>query len=505
MKPEDIMNSMNGVNDEIINDAQKIRTKKKKNKLWMKWVAVAACLCIAVCGIFGHFHFRKPQTPSPSAEPGTTLNNSSPALLSPFSVSKAVYPQMMKYPSENDYLTDNGEIDWTAYTNAVTKWHEDFQKRSKNTASADDYSVFINATTKKFFADTKGENLVYSPVNVYMALCMLAESTGGQTRQEILDLLGARSVEELRTKANNLWLSNYSDDGVKTNILANSVWMNESLSYNKDTLDILAEKYYASSFSGTMGSEDYNTTLQSWLNEQTGGLLKDQADGLEFTSEMVLSLASTVYFKGGWESEFSEHLTKSETFRGTKGNESIDFMYQQLNGVPYYTDDNFSATYLSFKNSGKMWLILPDEGTTPEALLKNGDIDSILNGSIPAAKHSGHLINLYMPKFDVVSSMELADYIKALGVNDVFSENGADFSPILSGSFPAYVSSINHSARVTVDEKGCTAAAFTVIIAEGTMVPEGTEIDFRLNRPFIFVITADDSTPLFVGVVNTVK
>lgn len=505
MKPEDIMDSMNNIDDDIISEVQKIRTKKKNNKMWIKWVAVAACFCLVVGATLGHFHFSKPQQPSPQGETGTTFNNSTPPPLSPFAVSNAVYPQMLRYPSENDFFTDNGDIDWTAYTQAITKWNDNFQSRSKNRASASDYAIFVNATTKKFFIDTKGENRVYSPVNVYMALCLLAESTGGKTRQEILNLLGAKDVDELRTKANTLWLSNYSDDGIKTNILANSVWMNDSLNYNKDTLDILAEKYYASSFSGTMGSTEYSRALQNWLNEQTGGLLKDRADGLEFTSEMVLSLASTVYFKGGWESEFPEHLTKPDTFNGTKGNENIDFMYQLLNSTPLYTDDNYSATTMSFKNGGKMWFILPDKGTSPEELLQNGDINSILNGSTPKNTHNGHLIHFYMPKFDIVSTMELVDYIEALGVNDVFDETRADFSPILADSLPAYVSSINHSARVTVDEKGCTAAAFTVITAEGTMLPEGKEIEFRLDRPFIFVISSDDSTPLFVGVVNTVK
>ena len=99
---------------------------------------------------------------------------------------------------------------------------------------------------------------------------MLAESTDGQTRKQILDLLGTNDIASLRTLANKLWMSNYTDDGLKTNILANSVWMNNGLEYNKSTLDILAKNYYASSFSGLMGSDEYNKALQGWLNEQTG-------------------------------------------------------------------------------------------------------------------------------------------------------------------------------------------------------------------------------------------
>ncbi len=504
MKPEDIMNSMNNIDDEIINDVQRMRTKKNKNKAWIKWVAVAACFCLLVGGIFGHFHFNKPQSPLSGDETGTTFNNSLTPPLNSFSLSSAVYPEMMKYPTAEDFADSEGNINWEAYNASKNQWYEDFKSRGENSASAGDYSFFINATTKKFFAETKGENLVYSPVNVYMALSMLAESTDGQTRQEILDLLGVDSIEELRSLSNKLWMSNYSDDGLKTSVLANSVWLRNGHNYNKSTLDLLAKQYYASSFSGEMGSDAYNKALQNWINDQTGGLLKDQAGDIEFDTETVLGLVSTVYFKAGWENEFPEHLTKPDTFNGTQGEENINFMYQRITDSPLYSDDNYTATALPFNNSGKMWLILPDEGVSPEALIQNGDINPILNGSTPKNTHTGTIVNLYMPKFDVASSMDLIDSIKALGVSDVFSELDADFSPIMPGQ-KAYVSQINHSARVAVDEKGCTAAAFTVIGvgAEGMII--GNEVDFRLNRPFIFVITSDDSTPLFVGVVNTVK
>lgn len=504
MKPEDIMDSMNNIDDDIISEVQNIRTKKKNNKMWIKWVAVAACFCLVVGGIFGHFHFRKPQAPSPSAEPGTTLTNSSPAPLNPFSVSNAVYPQMMKFPTTEDFTDSNGNIDWEAYSVANNQWYSDFDTRTQNRASASDYGKFINSTVKTFFADTKNQNLVYSPLNVYMALSLLAESTDGQTRQEILDLLGVGNIDELRKYANKLWLSNYSDDGLKTNVLANSVWLSDIIDYNQSTLDLIAKNYYASSFSGTMGSAEYNKTLQNWLNEQTGGLLKEQADGVEFYDSTVLGLASTVYFKAGWKNEFSEHLTKPDIFHGTNGDENIDFMYQRITDYPIYSDDHYTATYLPFNNTGKMWLILPDDGFSPEALLKNGDINSILNGSTPKNTHSGTITNLYMPKFDVASSMDLVESINQLGVSEVFDETIADFSPVMP-SQSAYVSQINHSARVTVDEKGCTAAAFTVIAVDTESFVVGKEVDFRLNKPFIFVITSDDSTPLFVGVVNTVK
>lgn len=494
MKPEDIIDAMNNISDEITTEAQNIRSDNKKKKTWMKWVAVAACFCMIAGAVLGHFHFNPPDNPVPS------LNSPTVNLLS-CTISNAVYPKMLSYPVETDFDDGNGNLDWNAYSDALDKWYDDFEIRLANTAQATKYSHFFTLTTKTFLADTKGENLVYSPVNVYMALSMLAESTDGHTRQEILDLLGVHDIEEVRTLANKLWMSNYADDGITTNILANSVWLSDKVTYNKSTLDTLAKKYYASSFSGKMGSDSYNKAIRNWLDEQTGGLLKDQANEIEFNTETVLGLASTVYFKARWNNEFPEHLTKSDIFNGTNGKQSTNFMYQRNTDITLYSDDNYTATALPFNNSGKMWLILPDENSSPEALISNGNINPILNGATPKTVHTNTIINLYMPKFDVTSSIGLIDGIKSLGVSDVFDEVTADFSPIMQNQ-SGYVSQIEHSARVTVDEEGCTAAAFTVIGVDTEAAIMGQEVDFRLNRPFIFVITADDSTPLFVGVVN---
>lgn len=89
-----------------------------------------------------------------------------------------------------------------------------------------------------------------------------------------------------------------------TSVLASSVWLDDGVGYVQKTLDTLAQDYYASAFSGEMGSDSYNKALQSWLNEQTGGLLQEQVSGLEFTPETVMALATTIYYRAKWAQEF---------------------------------------------------------------------------------------------------------------------------------------------------------------------------------------------------------
>ena len=91
-----------------------------------------------------------------------------------------------------------------------------------------------------------------------------------------------------------------------------------------------------------------------------------------------------------------------------------------------------------------------------------------------------------------------------MGVKNVFDSGVSDFSPLTEDAENLMVSRIQHAARVTIDEDGCEAAAYTVGVVELTaaMMEEPEIIDFTLNRPFLFVV-AEGSLPLFAGVVNT--
>ena len=67
---------------------------------------------------------------------------------------------------------------------------------------------------------------------------------------------------------------------------------------------------------------------------------------------------------------------------------------------------------------------------------------------------------------------------------------------------PCILTKAQHDVRVMIDEEGCTAAAYTVLLIDETGMPLKEEVDFVLNRPFLFVITSEVGLPLFVGIVN---
>ena len=400
------------------------------------------------------------------------------------------YPKLTHYPA--DYDADRHEA-W---------WREQQALHDQPEGYADSLDPYFAAITNALLADTDGGNAACSPVNIYLALAMLAETTDGTSRQQLLELLGSDSIKALRTQAGRVWKAHYNDDGLTTSILANSLWLKEGYDYNKETVQRLADSYYASVFQANLGSEEANALLRDWINSQTGGLLREQTKDLKLDPQSVLALASTLYYRVQWIDKFQEKQNTEAIFHGTAGDTTETFMNQTLIYGPYYWGEHFGAVSLNLEDNSRMWLILPDEGTTPGELLSSGEAMAFLQDAREYGNQKSLMVNLSLPKFDISSDLELKDHLRALGITDVFLPGTADFSPIIPGEDGGYVGQVKHAARVAIDEEGVTAAAFTMIDRCGAGMPPTDEIDFVLDRPFLFVIESNDGLPLFAGVVN---
>ena len=490
-----------------------------RRRPYARWTgAVAAVLAVVVLGGIAMSPIwpdsADPGQPAPFSMGGRSRTAGPAAKGAALAV--ADYPEMHPYPRQDDYFSSSTIHSSADYDRDYAAWQADITALRSNADYTGMMDEFLSASTAQFLAGAGEDNRIYSPLNVYMALSMLAETAGENSRQQILDLLQVDSIEALRDRAAALWKDHYRDDGTVTSILANSLWLRSGMTYSQKVLDILAKDYYASSFSGEMGSEEYDQALRDWLNEQTGGLLAEQAEGLEMKPETVLALASTIYFKAAWEDGFDQERTETGTFHAPGGDVDADFMRRTLDGAFYWGDD-FTAAELRFQEGGGMWLILPAEGTTVDQLLESGQaMDFLLSPKYDRYDDKGNVavegwtgqkyltIHLSMPKFDVSSDLDLIDGLKELGVTDVFDMNVSNFDPLgASTDDPLYVSQAQHAARVKVDEEGCEAAAYTVMMMEaGAAAPPDDEVDFTLDRPFLFAITGDSGLPLFTGVVN---
>ena len=412
-----------------------------------------------------------------------------------FAIAEASYPESAPYPDETKYFGAKFDTVYDAWS---------AERRARNaaaTSASGAMDEYLRAALPALLAAGNGENAVCSPVSVYMALSMLAEITDGESRAQLLSLLGADSINTLRKTAGEVWAANYQNDGAVTSILADSLWLSDGLDYHSGTLARLADSYYASAYRGEMGSEAFNEALRSWINEQTGGLLKESAGGLSLPPETVIALASTIYFRAKWGSEFSKSQTADGVFHAPDSDVTHEFMHETMEST-YYAADNFAAVGKYLEGSGTMWFLLPDEGVTPEDILADGSaVDFLLSQENAESKYM--TIDFAVPKFDVSADTELSGALSSLGVTDVFDADTADFSPLMDNTDGIFLSQAKHAARVAIDEEGVIAAAYTVMAAAGAAMPPDERVDFTLDRPFLFAVTGGSGAVLFAGIVNT--
>ena len=360
----------------------------------------------------------------------------------------------------------------------------------------------FEALTAQFLSGAGEENAVLSPVNIYMALAMLAELTDGESRAQLLDLIGAQNIEAVREQAQAIWRACSMDVEEIQCVLASSIWLRDDLGFVQSTMDTLANTYYASSYRGEMGSGEINRAIQSWLNEQTRGLLEEQAAAIETDPLTVLLLATTIYYSAQWTDEFNEAANYTDVFHAPAGDTEAEYMRAER-GMDYFSGDGWGAVRLPLRGGNGMWFILPDEGVAVDELLQSEEVLGLMASGPNELAGKYAVVHLSVPKFDIAAQLDLIGGLMELGVTDVFDPDVSDFTPMTTDTdMSIYVSEATHAARVKIDEEGVEAAAFTVITADGAAAEPEDEIYFTLDRPFLFAISSRDGLPLFTGVVN---
>lgn len=487
-------NALTEIDSQYLDTAERMKAPKKKSP-WRKWGAAAAVVLLLVGAIALTQQNREYPVPFypdgyQGAEPvtppdvGISVNtpHNEPDLQ--FLAYEAEYPEMARYQDDPETWQEEHWNRW--------QWLREQQV---------DLSDYLHVCLPLLLGNSGSENRVCSPLNVYMALAMAAELSDGESRAQILDLLGANSIEALRENADTLWNLNYRDDGVAVSVLAGSLWMRNDFDYQAETLQTLRDKYHASSYYGDVGDPRYTEALRDWLNRQTGGLLKDAVEGVTLDAETMLELVTTVYFRAKWLTQFDAANTSPETFHAPNGDVECDFMHGGDNIYLYY-GEHFTALQKPFEDAGDLWCLVPEEGLTPEDLLTDPEAMALLSRrEYDYERFHWYVGALSMPKFDVTSDTELRETLQALGVTDAFDPDAADFSPLFGDAEGVSLSHVKHAARVTVDEEGVTATAFTDM-GWGAGGPEG-ELDYTLDRPFLFRIGSNwNPAPLFVGIVN---
>lgn len=450
-------------------------------------LASALLLSLASCGPKGE-----------SSDPQGSQSSSQSQAQAVFTTLKEpTYPEFPQFPQAPE---DGPDADWQTYYNAYDEYYSAVMElRGGGIPEGTRFAVsdFAAKSTPLALAGQEGKNAAFSPVSLWAALAMLAPCAQGDSQSQLLSALGVAGQRELTDQVGRLWKGLYTNDGVSSLILSNSVWLNDAQQgeYVQATLDTLGRDYFAGVYTTPMGTAGADQAITDWVAKETNGLIGGNGPVVETAPDTLALLASSLYYKAAWVVPFDAEKTQAGDFTTASGETaSADFMHASLAGN-FLKRDGYQAAALETQ-LGEMFFVLPEEGTAPEELLSDTSFLSSLSSGAADVQYG--TVEWSVPKFDLSADLDLMSTLKSLGITDLLDKDKADLSGLTS--LDTFLTQAEQMTRVSVDEEGVEAAAVTIIADGNGGIPDETCV-MNLNRPFLFVLRSQ-GVPLFVGVVN---
>lgn len=378
----------------------------------------------------------------------------------------------------------------------------------------DSFAAKFSAAAYEKYGD--GENIVVSPISVYMALALVCECGEGETRQEILDAVGV-TYEEVNKYTKYLYafcnqeFYDYNEANRKVlvgyELLTNSIWLNDGVPFKNDGVQKLSQEYNCDVFQTQFGTDKAKNDLKAYIEEKTNGLI----DGnLPLNADTIFVLLNTFYLKDVW-TRLGKDLDLSDkeyTFVNSNGTSVIKKLLVSKYTVGRVQEfDSYSVYYVKTLNGFKLYFMLPNHNNTVGDIFTQKNIENVIsisgwNGYEDMVCHNTRVL---FPKFEAEFNESINDIMQEnFGIVSLFDADKCNVSNVIDGS--AYCSNIIHKSKLKVDEKGIEGAAVTVAIMAGSAQDPYTYEyhDFVVDRAFGFILTDQYGTVLFSGVVNTI-
>jgi serpin B len=357
---------------------------------------------------------------------------------------------------------------------------------------------------------------VISPTSIALALAMARAGAKGETAAEMDRVMRSAGADSLATAMNALEralssrsgrFAAYAGESGGGDVflkIANAPFAQEGMPLEQPYLDTLASRYGAG-----VRLVDYRTdpagarkTVNAWVKKQTAGRIPDLLAKPDVTTLTRLILVNALYLKAPWLNPFDVADTTPGRFTRPDGSRVTVPMMSltscQGGGIcplPYAAGAGWRAVELPYLgDSLAMTIIVPKDLAAFERGLTSQKLTRIIGAlrTEPPGTTTWEVYDVHvtMPRFGIESRADLADALSAMGMPLAFDLDTADFSGIspIARETGLYIKKVIHQANIDVDEKGTEAAAATAVVMATGGGPMTREVEFRVDRPFLFLI-----------------
>jgi serpin B len=353
-------------------------------------------------------------------------------------------------------------------------------------------------------------NVLVSPINIFMALTMVLNGAGGETLDELKSFLcGDMSTEDFN-KNMSLFGNNVDESANLVFNTANSVWLkkNSGWKLKEDFVNINKKYFNVECFEEEFNQETVDM-LNGWVKEKTNGMIPQIID--KFDPLEVLYLVSTLVFEGEWDSQyFVNSDAKTDEFTNSKNEKEKCILLTRERNTKYIEGDKYTGFAEPYKGGKYDFVaLLPNKDSSVSEVLgslANSDFSDIY-------KSAGYeQVLSKMPEFKYDYSLSVKNTLKQFGVDDMFDMSRSNLSNMATSDSGVnlYAKDVCHKTHIELDRNGTKAAAVTYInIAAGAASDLPTPPPPKkviCDRPFVYVIVQRSTgIPVFVGAVNSVE
>uniref|UniRef100_A0A4W6G1S9 Leukocyte elastase inhibitor n=1 Tax=Lates calcarifer TaxID=8187 RepID=A0A4W6G1S9_LATCA len=268
------------------------------------------------------------------------------------------------------------------------------------------------------------------------------------------------------------------------------------------------KKYYDAELESVdfmSNSEEARVNINSWVEKQTQGKIKDLLSPEVLDSMTRLVLVNAIYFKGNWNKQFKEDYTRSVCCVSCclQNDTKPVKMMQQKSKFSLATIPEANCQILEMPYEGEdlsMLIFLPNEieGDTTglEKLEKELTYEKFVEWTRPDLMGQTE-VEVRLPRFKMEETYDLNKVLIGMGMVDAFSREKSDFSG-MSSAIDLFLSKVVHKAFIEVNEEGTEAAAATAaaMSERSLMIPAM----FIADHPFLFFIRHNTTmSVLFAG------
>ncbi|XP_068092895.1 leukocyte elastase inhibitor-like isoform X2 [Hyperolius riggenbachi] len=366
-----------------------------------------------------------------------------------------------------------------------------------------------------------GKNVMFSPMSIASAMTMVYVGAKGNTEVQMAEVLnfkkaaeekscmkkspGAAHIQNISQVYEELFSNVFQPSKKYSMKSANRLYNDESFHTIEEYSQIIKKSFHAEiqAVDFKQSAEESRKKMNTWVEEQTEGKIKDLLTKSSIDSLTKLVLVNALYFKGNWEIKFPEENTEQKPFRlSKKKTKMVPMMFQRNKYNMFYIEEH-ETKVLELPYADKeisMVILLPDDikdNSTGLERLKKALTYERLNKWTSADMMEKTEVEVELPRLRLEENYDLKSCLSKMGMTDLFNPDKAYLTGLSEESYLC-VSHILHKVFVEINEEGTEAAAATAAVITKRSRP--VVVKFHADHPFLFLIRHNNTKAiLFYG------